>query len=306
METAVLSNNLVYPLIGITSIIINMFLGNLLYLMIKVLPHRSSSTLNRQLLPNTNTEMKWFKHHNNKEYYSFLSRVPIIGYREHKNKSVLKFEIFNTIFNTVFLFIITKLDFGVFAGHVSPLFKNLSSSTGELLTIILIFLSTIVWSVVLTMWTAALIIDFRHYIIPDFVNLSLFISALILFILGSITYGAPLWNNLIIGAGIFLFFFILGLVSGGMGGGDVKFIISSGIIFGPQILALIFIASLLGAFYRAILVPLFKIGKSKESPEDIKGKKVFPFGPFLVLSSYIVLLFSPYFVILLTKYFQTI
>lgn len=123
--------------------------------------------------------------------------------------------------------------------------------------------------------------DLRHYIIPDKV---LFPAIII-----SLFYNLINWQNIInsllaviIASGFFLFIF---LISQGhwMGFGDVKLAILMGLLLGfPNILVALFLAFFFGAIIGVILM-----GFEKKSL-----KSEIPFGPFLIIGTFIAILFG--------------
>lgn len=120
-------------------------------------------------------------------------------------------------------------------------------------------------------------IDFDHQIIPNrlvLVLLALAVGAQIF--RPVLPWPQVLWGGLLGGG----FFFFLAVVSrGGMGGGDVKLMAVLGLWFGwIHLLPMMFIAFFLGGLVGGILL-LLGIKKRKDG---------IAFGPFLVLSAFIV------------------
>lgn len=155
------------------------------------------------------------------------------------------------------------------------------------------------WILVLLDLLLVFLIDLKHYLIPNILNLLLLVLAVAWIFLG--TQGRIFENSF---AGSFLksfsaifptienvwlahlagalvggiFFFLIVLLSAGkaMGMGDVKLIFALGLLFGwPDILLIIFVAFILGALVSLILILL---GKKKVSD-------LVPFGPFIVLAA---------------------
>ncbi len=136
------------------------------------------------------------------------------------------------------------------------------------------------------------IYDLKHYVIP---NQAIYpaIAAVIIYkifeicnlkFVWNLEFGIwnfqPLWNSLIAGLAPALFFFLLWLISKGgwLGFGDVKLAFFMGIFLGfPNILVALFSAFLIGSATGLILIAL----KKK------KLKSQVPFGPFLVLGTFI-------------------
>jgi leader peptidase (prepilin peptidase)/N-methyltransferase len=220
------------------------------------------------------------------EYHSWLAHVPLLGYIEHRSLKIVRYELTITLFNFL-VFLATW-----FVG-------------GKLLlagTPISVGITLMLWSVILTCWQVVFMTDIRHYIISDLVNAILFVTSLLLMLSVSFFTGQFLWGNLIVGAVTFGFFLLMAVLTGGMGGGDIKFIFSSGFIFGQLVLFVVFFVSIFGIIYKQIIVPIFKLGEGKQSPSDIKGKKTFAYGPFLVMSSLIVLIFASQFGTIVSMY----
>jgi len=138
--------------------------------------------------------------------------------------------------------------------------------------------------------------DLKYYIIPDGVVFSA-IGIVFLYNLGfmiwnlfghwSLGFGIlnPLINPLLSAIFASLFFLVIFLVSRGkwMGFGDVKLAFFMGLFLGfPKILTALFLAFFIGAI---IGVCLIIFGKKKFSSEV-------PFGPFLVMGTFLALLFG--------------
>lgn len=165
------------------------------------------------------------------------------------------------------------------------------------------------WIAIFLLFLLLSIIDFRHYLIPDAINLTLGILGLILIFLlnyygwfsdlsGSflghyaLLFGlrGNIWVNHI--AAVFLGMAVFGaiiLLSKGkaMGWGDFKLALAMGFIFGwPDILV--------------VLVTAFVVGALISLPLLIKGKKSLkdsvPFGPLLATGGALVFLFGFQFV----------
>lgn len=130
-------------------------------------------------------------------------------------------------------------------------------------------------------------IDWKLQIIPNRLNLSLFeIGLVVTFIKGifHIPVAMDMLLGAIVGTVIFLAISLLGKLFAGkeaMGLGDVKLMGALGLFFGwRNIIAISLIAFLLAAVISIILL----VTKKKKKDEYI------PFGPFIVLASFIVML----------------
>ena len=137
-------------------------------------------------------------------------------------------------------------------------------------------------------------IDITHQIVPDKINLFIFILGVIVTILDYQN-----WPTHIIGLfAVSVPLFIL-LLFGGMGGGDVKLYAASGLLIGWKLALLsIMLASVFGAIASVILLI---IGKAKDG-----GKTRIPFVPFIALSMLVVVLWGNDIINwYITKFFMT-
>jgi prepilin signal peptidase PulO-like enzyme (type II secretory pathway) len=124
--------------------------------------------------------------------------------------------------------------------------------------------------------------DLKHYIIPD----KVLFPAIIISVFYNIFFN---YNNILnyfwgvlVGAGFFLAIF---LISKGnwMGFGDVKLAVLMGLLLGlPNVLAALFLAFFFGAIIGIILMVF---GKKKMKSE-------IPFGPFLIIGTFLALLWG--------------
>jgi len=139
--------------------------------------------------------------------------------------------------------------------------------------------------------------DLRHYIIPDSVIYPAIFISLIYLLFKSLDFGHwnlfgiwdlgfGIYNPLLSGllasvlAGGFFFAIVVITKGTGMGGGDMKLAFLMGLVLGwPKILAALFLAFTAGAICGIIFV----IAKKKAL------KSAIPFGPFLVLGTFIAL-----------------
>lgn len=151
-------------------------------------------------------------------------------------------------------------------------------------------LNLIKFALLLPMLVSALVIDYKHQIIPNRLNLTMFEVGLILtFIYGTvnINIAKDMLFGMLAGGGIFLAITLLGgLIAGkeAMGFGDVKLMGALGLYFGLSgIIVISLIAFLLGAIISIILLAT----KIKKTDEYI------PFGPFIVIAA-IITIFVPF------------
>lgn len=133
------------------------------------------------------------------------------------------------------------------------------------------------------MLLSAFMVDFKHRIIPNRLNMLIFeIGILFVFIYGinNITIARDMILGLLVGAGIFLSITCLGgLIAGkeAMGFGDVKFMGAVGLYFGASLIVEITLLAFLVAFVFCIGLIIVRFIKKNED-------EYLPFGPFLVLA----------------------
>lgn len=154
-------------------------------------------------------------------------------------------------------------------------------------TDLIVQLNVLKYLILTPMLLSALIIDWKLQIIPNRLNLTIFETGLVFtFAQGmcDINQGIDMLLGSLVGAGIFLIITLIGgLIAGkeAMGFGDVKLMGALGLFYGwKKIIAVSLIAFLLAAIISIILL----ISKKKRTDEYI------PFGPFIVISAFIVAL----------------
>lgn len=154
-------------------------------------------------------------------------------------------------------------------------------------------LDLIKFAILTPMLLSAFVIDFKLQIIPNRLNLTMFeIGLIIAFLYGlsdvAITINMAL--GMLAGGGIFLLITLIGGVVYGkeaMGFGDVKLMGALGLYFGLSNIVVVTLLSFLIGAVLSILLLLTKIRKMDE---------YIPFGPFIVLGSFISI-FVPFEVI---------
>ncbi len=156
-----------------------------------------------------------------------------------------------------------------------------------------IYLLFIISSLIIVFFT-----DLKYGIIPfKIVILSLAVITIWYFFLSFIDSGYIL-NYLFSGAGVFIVFFLLFLVTRGrgIGFGDVVFSLLMGYVLGfPKIVLGVYIAFLTGAFISLILVAAKR--------RKFKGG-IIPFGPFLVTGTVVSLFWGQVIIDRLLLYFH--
>ena len=145
-------------------------------------------------------------------------------------------------------------------------------------------LDLIKYIIISPMLVSAFVIDYKHQIIPNRLNLTLFEVGIIfafLYGLSDVAITIKMLIGMLIGGGIFLFITLIGgLIYGkeAMGFGDVKLMGALGLFFGQyNIIAVTLVSFLIGAILSIKLL----VSKIKKSDEYI------PFGPFIVIASFI-------------------
>lgn len=151
-------------------------------------------------------------------------------------------------------------------------------------------LPLIKYAILTPMLLSALVIDYKLQIIPNRLNLTMFeIGLILVFLYGivNINMGVDMLLGGVAGAGIFLLITLLGgLIAGkeAMGFGDVKLMGALGLYFGlSNIIVISVLSFLIGAIASIVLI----VTKIKKTDEYI------PFGPFIVISTFIVM-FVPF------------
>ena len=192
--------------------------------------------------------------------------------------------------------VFSKEFFTIYLKNYKPKYM-LSFITGAIYILLLYFIGwqdnilskiELIKYIILTpMLLSAFVIDYKLQIIPNRLNLTIFETGLIVtFIEGMYSQSLAINNLLggIIGAVIFLILTLVGGAIAGkeaMGFGDVKFMGALGLFFGwLNIIEVSVIAFLLAAIISISLI----ITKIKKTDEYI------PFGPFIVIASFIVII----------------
>jgi len=139
------------------------------------------------------------------------------------------------------------------------------------------------YAIILSLLVAIFVIDYKHYIIPDGMNLLIFLVALgfllVGFFMGDYGLSDILYRfyGLILGGGFFL---LVAIITGAMGGGDIKIMAALGFLFGfTQTLVLIFFSFIIGGVMSGLLLVL-KLKKRKDH---------IPFGPFICIAAFITI-----------------
>ena len=139
------------------------------------------------------------------------------------------------------------------------------------------------------MLVSAFCIDYKLQIIPNRLTLTMFETGIVFSFLrglNNLNVAVEMWLGMILGAGIFLLLTYLGNLifkKETMGFGDVKLMASLGLFFGwRNVIAITVLSFFIATVFILCLVIKNKIQK-KQTEEFI------PFGPFIVLASFIVM-----------------
>jgi len=137
-------------------------------------------------------------------------------------------------------------------------------------------ISFVLGLVVITLLVFSVVFDFKYMILPDFSTIILILIAFIGVVFDE--------NNIIpyllsaIGAFGFLLFLHIVTKGKGMGMGDVKYVLFMGLLLGPEKTIMAFyVAFVVGAIVGLFLMMIHKMGR----------KSVIPFGPFLILGTFV-------------------
>ena len=139
------------------------------------------------------------------------------------------------------------------------------------------------------MLVSAFCIDYKLQIIPNRLTLTMFETGIIFSFLrglNNLNVAVEMWLGMLLGAGIFIiltFFGNIVLKKETMGFGDVKLMGALGLFFGWRSIIAISILS----FFIAAIFSLVLIIKNKLKKQDTS--EFIPFGPFIVLATFIVM-----------------
>lgn len=136
---------------------------------------------------------------------------------------------------------------------------------------------------------SAFCIDYKMQIIPNRLTLSIVEAGIIFSFLrgiNNLNIAIEMWQGMVLGAGIFIFLTYAGNLifrKETMGFGDVKLMAGIGLFFGWRCIIAITVLS----FFIAAIFSVFLIIKNKIKKQEIS--EFIPFGPFIVLASFIVM-----------------
>jgi len=151
-------------------------------------------------------------------------------------------------------------------------------------------LTLIKFLILVPMLVSIFVIDYKHLIIPNRMNLTMLEIGLVftlIYGINSLNSAIDMILGMLVGGGIFLLITLIGgLIAGkeAMGFGDVKLMGAMGLFFGFRSMIVISILSFLIGAILSIILLATKIKKSNE---------YIPFGPFIVIAA-IVTIFIPF------------
>jgi leader peptidase (prepilin peptidase) / N-methyltransferase len=139
--------------------------------------------------------------------------------------------------------------------------------------------NSVIYSILISLLIVISIIDLKHKIIPDRLNITVAILGIIFILLDK-----TLLFDRLIGLGIGLLLFLtIAVLTNAMGGGDIKLMAVLGLVFGIRgILFITLFSFVIGAIISVALL----IMKIKSRKDEI------PFGPFISLSALIYIFFG--------------
>lgn len=182
-------------------------------------------------------------------------------------------ETYDLQYITMFIIAIIYIALLYFYGIQNTFFKNLDLIKFLVLTPMLI---------------SAFIVDLKHRIIPNRLNMTIFECGILftfLYGINNLSIARNMLIGLLVGAGIFIAITLLGgLIAGkeAMGLGDVKFMGAIGLYFGGTAIAEVSMLAFFIAATISVLVLLYRLVR-KDKDEYV------PFGPFLVLAAFFVM-----------------
>ena len=144
-----------------------------------------------------------------------------------------------------------------------------------------------VWLITLTGLTALALYDFKYMLLPNGLVIFVTICSILFVLFGGYSGNLSIISSLYGGLALGGFFVLLWWVSKGkwIGGGDVKLSFALGLLSGSILgaMLLLLLSSLLGTLYG---LPQL-VGRSKK-----KKQHVIPYGPFLIISTFVIVLFG--------------
>jgi prepilin signal peptidase PulO-like enzyme (type II secretory pathway) len=230
----------------IVSAVFGILVGSFLNALIYRLPREINIALPRSHCPNCNKLIYWYEN------------IPIISFL------VLRGKCSGCHTKISWQYPLIELVCGIVAALIAPHTLEIGN-----------IFSFVFYFSVFSCFLVHFIVDLKHQILPDAINLYL---GILFFVVSLINYNYLHWGlGLLIGFGFpyivsYLFQKLRGQV--GLGGGDIKLWAALGIYLGPMgIIHNIFLSCFIGALFGGVLL-ITKVIK-KENP--------IPFGPFIII-----------------------
>ncbi len=145
---------------------------------------------------------------------------------------------------------------------------------------------TYLYIIISSILVIVFVIDYKIQLIPDEAHIALAMLGIMNIIVTDMTVISAILGALT-GGGIFFAIALLALIiykKEGMGFGDVKLMAALGFIFGVKT---ILVVSLVSFFIGAIIGGILMIIKKKD------GQSYIPFGPFIVIATFIIMVVDP-------------
>ena len=145
-------------------------------------------------------------------------------------------------------------------------------------------LDLIKYAILSPLLLSVFVIDYKHQIIPNRLNLTILEFGIIftfLYGLSNVAISINMLLGMLVGGGIFLIITLIGGALYGketMGFGDVKLVAALGLYFGLSNIVVITLVSFLVGAILSIILLIIRIKKSSE---------YVPFGPFIAIASFI-------------------
>lgn len=228
--------------------IVGTFFGSFFNVVIYRLPLKKSIVFGSSSCTSCNTPIKAY------DLIPVLSYLGLKGKCRHCNASIsMRYPLIELLTGFTYLLLFLQFDF------------TMSFYIGIVLTSLLIILA---------------MIDIDTMEIPDRFHIMIFILALINLAFNDFSIYSHIGGFFIISVPLF----VIALITGGLGGGDIKLIAVAGFLLGtPSTLVAFMIASIFGG-----LVALYLLIFKKES-----RKTAIAFGPYLCVGIYVAYLYGP-------------
>ncbi|MDR7870026.1 MAG: prepilin peptidase [Tissierellaceae bacterium] len=234
--------------------IYGLLIGSFLNVLIYRIPRNENIAFPASHCPNCNTKLKWY------------DNIPLFSYiflrgrcRYCNDKISLQYPIIEFLNGLLYLIMLNHYGLSI---------------------------DFIFYSLIGSVLIAITIIDLKEMIIPDSLVLSILALSIIQKTINYYVHSIPMdikesILGLLIAGGLFLLIVILS--KGGMGGGDVTLIGALGFVLGIKLVML----NILLSFVIGAIISIFLLASKLKTKKD-----PIPFGPFIILSYFLVLLYG--------------